>query len=488
MENPTDDAPTAEALRLPAGAPDIESLRAGTLPPSEWSAQVATDLSPDLLVLLDPLLRAVWTNGAVERVLGIRRGELLGTDVSDHVHADDIVVALGALNEVHRHDGYHIATRVRVRRGDGSYLDTRVTASTISDASGVWTVLALRPVDDEVAVERRRAQLKALAQTVYVECASVHWYELGERVPAMLAALAGVAGAETVELAEPRNGVFTTVASWARRSQRWCGTELQVLADLDRLRVAPCVVSTSDVHPADDGRLDSECFGGPGGNARMVVEMWLDRDGVVRLVFDGYAETWDDANADIVALMCSTMLATMRRCEQESELNVRATHDPLTRLLNRAALQQRLSEMLTAAESGRPPVVLFADLNHFKQLNDRFGHREGDTVLCRVADAISSQVRPTDVAARIGGDEFVVVFDDIEVPVESLVQRVRSAVDAAVSDWPDVTVAVGAVAVEPGDHPDDVLEAADRAMYADKARLRDLGAAGAATGGMFLRF
>ena len=464
-----------EALRLPPGAPDIDSLRSGALPPSEWSAQVATDLSPDLLVLLDPLLRAVWTNGAVERVLGIRRGELLGTEVSDHVHADDIVVALGALNEVHRNDGYHVATRVRVRRGDGSYLDTRVTASTISDASGVWTVLALRPVEDEVAVERRRAQLKALAQSVYVDCASVHWYELSERVPAMLSALAGVAGAETVELAEERDGVFARVAGWARRSQRWCGGgELHVVADLDRLRVAPCVVSTSDVHPADDGEIDSDCFGGPGGDARMIVEMWLDRDGVLRLVFDGYAETWDDANSDIVALMCSTMLATMRRCEQESELNVRATHDPLTRLLNRGALHQRLAEMLAAAPSGRLPVVLFADLNHFKQLNDRFGHREGDIVLCRAADAIAAQVRPDDVAARIGGDEFVVVFGDGggEVAVEALVQRVRSAVDAALAEWPDVTVAVGAIAVTPGDHPEDVLDRADRAMYADKARLR----------------
>ena len=58
---------------------------------------------------------------------------------------------------------------------------------------------------------------------------------------------------------------------------------------------------------------------------RMVVELWLDVDGVVRLLFDEYTGRWDDANADIIALMCSTMLATMRRCEQESELNVRAT-------------------------------------------------------------------------------------------------------------------------------------------------------------------
>ena len=204
----------------------------------------------------------------------------------------------------------------------------------------------------------------------------------------------------------------------------------------------------------------------------MVVELWLDVDGVVRLLFDEYTETWDDANADIIALMCSTMLATMRRCEQESELNIRATRDPLTRLLNRTALHQRLGEMLAGMDPARPPIVLFADLNRFKQLNDRFGHREGDAVLCRVADAISSQVRSDDVAARMGGDEFVIVVAGDDVPVATMVSRVRASIDAALVDWPDVGVAVGAIVAEVGESPEDLLDRADRAMYDDKARSR----------------
>ena len=400
-----------DSLRLPGGAPELAALREGELPDDDWSARAATELSPDLLVLVDPLMRAVWTNGAVERMLGIPRGEMLGMVVSEYVHPDDLVVALGAINEVQRADGYHVATRIRVLRWDGSYLDTRVTATTITDDDGVWMVLALRPVEDEVAVERRRAQLKALAQNVYVECAAMHWYELGDRVAGMLGALAGVVGSMTVELLEPDGAGFTRVAGRAR-------------------------------------------------------------DGIVRLDFDGYTETWDDANADIIALMCSTMLATMRRCEQESELNTRATRDPLTRLLNRDALRQRLGEVLGAARPERPPVVLFADLNNFKQMNDRFGHREGDAVLCRVADALSSKVRADDFAARIGGDEFVVVLGEGDAELPVLVERIRTAVDAALLDWPEVTVAVGAICVGPDDTLDDVLELADRAMYADKARLR----------------
>ena len=451
-----------DSLRLPDGAPGLDDLRAGGLPDDAWSARAATELSPDLLVVVDPLMRAVWTNGAVERMLGIPHGEMLGMDVSSYVHPDDLVVALGAINEVQRADGYHVATRIRVLRWDGSYLDTRVTATTITTDDGVWMILALRPVDDEVAVERRRAQLKGLAQSVYVECAAMHWFELGDRVAGMLGALAGVVGSRTGELLEPRDGGFTRVAGWSRDGQRpSAGTTVEVVGDLDRLRNLPCLVTTT---PGEDGVETS-----------MIVELWLDREGIVRLAFDGYTETWDDANADIIALMCSTMLATMRRCEQESEINTRATRDPLTRLLNRTALQQRLSEMLTADRPDRPPVVLFADLNHFKQMNDRFGHREGDAVLCRVADALSSQIRADDVAARIGGDEFVVVLDEGDAPLDALVERIRTAVDASLAGWPDVTVAVGAITVEPGTTPEELLDLADRAMYADKARLRAAG-------------
>ena len=450
-----------DSLRLPDGAPRLDQLQDGALPDGTWSTLAATELSPDLLVLVDPLMRAVWTNGAVERMLGIPRGEMLGMDVSSYVHPDDLVVALGAINEVQRADGYHVATRIRVLRWDGSYLDTRVTATTITTDDGVWMILALRPVDDEVAVERRRAQLKALAQNVYVECAAMHWFELGDRVAGMLGALSGVVGARTVELLEPRSGAFTRVAGWAHDGARpAAGETVEVVSDLDRLRNLPCVVTATS-----DGE-------DPGVALAMVVELWLDREGIVRLSFDGYTETWDDANADIIALMCSTMLATMRRCEQESEINTRATRDPLTRLLNRSALHQALAEMLLTVGPGASPVGVFADLNHFKQMNDRFGHREGDAVLCRVADALSSQVRADDVAARIGGDEFVVVLAEGGATVEVLVERIRRTVDDALAPWPDVTVAVGAIAVTAGDTPDDVLDRADRAMYADKARLR----------------
>jgi diguanylate cyclase (GGDEF)-like protein len=204
---------------------------------------------------------------------------------------------------------------------------------------------------------------------------------------------------------------------------------------------------------------------------------------VARLGFEGISPDWDDANADIVALMCSTLEATMQRCDQERDVNREAALDPLTRLLNRSALHRRLGELLGEENGGHRTVVLFADLNHFKQLNDSFGHREGDQVLQTVAEAITSQVRPTDVAARIGGDEFVIVFDAPDESAGTLVARVRGAIDLALSRWEGVSVAVGAISVGPNGTPDDVLERADLAMYRDKATSRPAGATDARLGG-----
>ncbi len=429
--------------------------------------------APDLLVVVDPELRAVWTNGAVGRLLGLAHGEMLGTPVQDHIHPDDLGAAVGALGEAHRTDGYHIATRVRVRRADRTYLDTRITATTCTLADGTWMVLAIRPVEDEIAIERRRVQLKALAQTVYVTCAGMHWYEEEDRVSGMLGGLAAVVGARTVELAgsdERREQVVR--AAWVRRDadvrRPPVGSPFTPVADVGRLRDAPCVLTRL----ADVGTVHHR-LGGDG----VVVEISLEGDGgswgVARLGFDDVSPDWDDANADIVALMCSTLEATMRRCDQERDVNREAALDPLTRLLNRGTLHQRLGQLMGADDARARPVVLFADLNHFKQLNDRFGHREGDQVLRTVADAITSQVRETDLAARIGGDEFVIVIDAPDESAGELVARVRGAIDRALSRWPGVTVAVGAIAVGPQGTPDDVLERADMAMYRDKARHHD---------------
>lgn len=110
-----------------------------------------------------------------------------------------------------------------------------------------------------------------------------------------------------------------------------------------------------------------------------------------------------------------------------------AHHDGLTGLLNLTGFRSVSSELDRSAESDHQPVsVLFIDLDHFKSINDHFGHSGGDTVPVAVADAVRSAARPADVVARIGGEEIIVLLPNAgDASAAAIAERVRAAVEAA---------------------------------------------------------
>jgi diguanylate cyclase (GGDEF)-like protein/PAS domain S-box-containing protein len=168
---------------------------------------------------------------------------------------------------------------------------------------------------------------------------------------------------------------------------------------------------------------------------------------------------------------------TAARAEQE-RLEHQALHDPLTGLANRDLLMDRLSHALArSTRSGASTVVLFADLDFFKEVNDSMGHEAGDLVLVAVADRLRAVVRPSDTVARLGGDEFVVVAEDLTDPVgmRGLAERVRNALEAPLHvAGREVSLgsSLGVVASTAEDDARSLLRAADAAMYRAKARGR----------------
>jgi len=154
-----------------------------------------------------------------------------------------------------------------------------------------------------------------------------------------------------------------------------------------------------------------------------------------------------------------------------------AFRDPLTQLANRSQLQERIEHSLERLR-GRSPkhaAVLFIDLDHFKLINDRFGHTKGDRLLQAVADRVRIAVRPGDTAARLGGDEFAILLEDVDGQEEAeavalrLLETFEDPVDlgdAAPSIGASIGVALSGVG---GETVDALLRNADIAMYAAKA-------------------
>ena len=159
----------------------------------------------------------------------------------------------------------------------------------------------------------------------------------------------------------------------------------------------------------------------------------------------------------------------------QSELRAQAIRDPLTTLFNRRYLDETLDrELARAAREHYPVCVIMMDLDHFKQVNDTYGHEAGDRVLKTLADTLASRNRRGDFACRFGGEEFVVVMPNIAADVayqraEELRTTLNSLSIPYGSFCLNVTVSIG-IACYPsnGEERESLLRAADRALYAAK--------------------
>jgi two-component system cell cycle response regulator len=161
--------------------------------------------------------------------------------------------------------------------------------------------------------------------------------------------------------------------------------------------------------------------------------------------------------------------------------------DVLTGWHNRRYLQARMKEELArSCRDGRNLVCMMLDVDHFKRVNDTWGHAAGDSVLSEMAQRIDAEVRASDVAARLGGEEFVILLPNTRsVDGQRLAERIRNAVAAAPFELPggaqiEVTVSIGIAEFAPGAGDGDLrslgealIARADAALYAAKAAGRD---------------
>jgi diguanylate cyclase (GGDEF)-like protein/PAS domain S-box-containing protein len=178
------------------------------------------------------------------------------------------------------------------------------------------------------------------------------------------------------------------------------------------------------------------------------------------------------------------LVVTMRditdRKKAEEELTRRATHDVLTGLPNRALIRERLGNALErSTRHGLSLALLFVDLDGFKAINDTYGHEAGDALLRSVSARLLELVRPGDTVARLAGDEFVVLCEQLEQPatISVIAERINAELRKPVefNHTPlFVTASIGIAIGHGSTHSaDDLLRSADTAMYAVKEKGRD---------------
>ena len=192
------------------------------------------------------------------------------------------------------------------------------------------------------------------------------------------------------------------------------------------------------------------------------------------------AEHWD-AHQRLGLEVAEHLGLALAKLKLQEDLKQQSIRDPLTGLYNRRHLEETLArEVQRSHRQGHPLGVLMVDLDHFKQVNDRFGHETGDTVLRELGKVFGRQIRATDTACRFGGEEFTILLPEASSDTAwKRAEQIRVAakeiqVRLGQTTLEPVTLSIG-IAMFPRDGmtPEELLQAADKALYRAKTEGRD---------------
>ncbi len=369
-----------------------------------------------------------WAGAGIERLLGHSSTEVLGMAL-DRLFPETPPGGLVALLRRER----SVTAELRGRSRTGALLDLVVTATPSSD-TGVWTVTAQHA---RTATERALADSAAAHERRFTT--------LTERspVPTLLSE-------QGLRLAHV-NDAFC----------RLVGLQAEQLLGTGWLAV---------VHPDDVDAVVDAAAGALSGEVGDVRARLLRADGDERTTVLRFSHLHTPG---LGGGFVATIEDVTERLAFQSQLEHQATHDPLTGLPNRTQLASFVAQRFLPGARGRL-ACLFLDVDDFKVVNDSLGHAAGDQLLVQVAHRLRAVVRPTDLVVRFGGDEFVVVCEDVdEEAAVALGGRISAELARPVQlggVGVGVRVSVG-VTVQTADHAtaDELVRDCDIAMYQAKA-------------------
>lgn len=188
--------------------------------------------------------------------------------------------------------------------------------------------------------------------------------------------------------------------------------------------------------------------------------------------FESTARAVTDEHGEATTIVTIIRDLSQRKA-READLERQATTDSMTGVLNRRAFQKRLAEV-PREEFGCTGVLALLDLDHFKSVNDRFGHAAGDAALLTFADVMRGKLREADAIGRLGGEEFAVLFPGLHANAAlAACERVRQALEDTEIVTPQgsfrITVSIGLAPLCPGMPPEAIFRQSDAALYRAKA-------------------
>lgn len=368
---------------------------------------------------------------------------------------------------------------------DGSQLPVLVNAVVVPDDSGRPSEVRVGVLDASGRVSYER-ELLAAQRTAE---------SLAARVSVLQNAAAAFEGGETeAQIAESLASILGEALTAAAACVALVGSagELRVVAGdnpLDGLvRVDPQLLGATVLRireavvvTADD---DPDRFPGVVGALRearlravAVFPIMSDAKPIgVAAAFFGRERQLSASESDVVVSLTRQASQVLTRMRLQAQLVYAARVDPLTGLANRAIIRETIADILAAAAD--PLSVMFVDLDGFKAVNDRLGHRVGDAILREVARRLTAAVRATDLVGRYGGDEFVVICAGADGGDASTVaERIHEAIRGGFPDAEGFAISASiGIAVRDATTAvttDELLGAADSAMYESKRLGRD---------------
>lgn len=199
----------------------------------------------------------------------------------------------------------------------------------------------------------------------------------------------------------------------------------------------------------------------------------LDNRGACRgvlVTFDDVTEL-EEKNIELSEAVSQLQVTTKEIQHKNEELEFLATHDPLTQLLNRRALGTAFSKAFDKAQQkGRELSCIMCDIDHFKSVNDRYGHATGDIVIKSMASILKNNSREQDLVGRYGGEEFCLVMIDLSIEqAAKIAERMRQTIKEDMSTGVAFTASFGVSSLQYKAHePDELSNQADKALYVAK--------------------